>query len=445
MSTTDENRNMEAARMIEADDTMSEMMEQGLDLTGDTDQTPFSSPQPQTNTPKRRAGNLLAKMKAAKEASPAPVPNPSVNPAPGPSTIVESSQTGNPPATQSNVRAVVEGSNIGSQANEPEWTQEQLNQISTATSTRLESMIIGETRRSVPDPGKKYLEIGDKGTVITKPAAYLPKISTSEYKLGLGKGKPDQKVGKARIYSDIVMLGTKANFVLNQWTSMNVIMEGVPQKILDKPTRTNANGRPERKIGHDFARVGLPKASFGPVFETLRDNMPGLFEEVSVTRGYYWLNASWGVTASPGNFIYKDENGMRAQTHRLYDAMKRIMGHSSMGVATIAISISDEVTITEGKPVASGTKYQFSIKLHNMFHMKNVPYRSPPQASATGFEVSDDMFEMAESLSTPSVTSAAFNDTAGMFTPGNINPFASASMNMSGGSSAKPYGDAKLL
>ncbi|KAM3427770.1 hypothetical protein MY4824_009226 [Beauveria thailandica] len=124
-----------------------------------------------------------------------------------------------------------------------------------------------------------------------------------------------------------------------------------------------------------LARVGLPKTSFGPMFETLRAS----------------------VTSSPGTFIYKDQNGIKAKTQRLDEAIKRIIGSSSKGVATIAISLSDEATIENGRTVPIGNKYQFSVNVDNMFHFKKerVLPHSPPQSSSTGFEILEDIFSVA--------------------------------------------------
>ncbi|KAK8142838.1 Cell cycle serine/threonine-protein kinase cdc5/MSD2 [Beauveria asiatica] len=187
------------------------------------------------------------------------------------------------------------------------------------------------------------------GTVIAKPPAYLPNMTVDEYKLSLGRGQADQKVGK----SNVVIISNKVNLVLNQWTSTE----------------------PEPPHQTRLARVGLPKTSFGPMFETLRAS----------------------VTSSPGTFIYKDENGIKAKTQRLDEAIKRIIGSSSKGVATIAISLSDEATIENGRTVPIGNKYQFSVNLDNMFHFKKerVLPHSPPQSSSTGFEILEDIFSVA--------------------------------------------------
>ncbi|KAI4235541.1 MAG: hypothetical protein LQ349_003086 [Xanthoria aureola] len=279
---------------------------------------------------------------------------------------------------------------------------------------------MSETRRSYPDPENKYLKTANDGTTTTKLPAILPNIPWSDFKLGLGKVKPDEKTGKSKIYSDVVMKGS--NWVISQWTSMNVVLEGVADAVLDKPPRM-INGRPERRIGHDFARIGLPKTSFAPIFETLKSIFPSILDDISATRGYYWLNASWGVTGSPGKFINAGENKVRHNTFKLYEAMKMISGSSSMGVAAIAMSVSNGSEMKGGKMVPANSKYELSVKIHNMLHTKKVPYHSPPQAASTGFEVSDDMFDQAEVLEPISNMGVMMTDMAGAFSNVAANPF----------------------
>ena len=61
------------------------------------------------------------------------------------------------------------------------------------------------------------------------------------------------------------------------------------QEQLDAPGQTS-----RRRIGYDFARIGLPKWSFGSLFATLIDFCPGLDAKVKCTAGYLCVNASWG-------------------------------------------------------------------------------------------------------------------------------------------------------
>ena len=332
------------------------------------------------------------------------------------SDAMEKSTTADTPKA----RVQVEGSNIGSSASEPVWTTEQLQGFATLANKRLGTVIMADTRRSVSDPEKNYVMNAADGSVLTRPAAVLPVADWNVFKLGLGKVKADEKTGKNKVYSDVVMKGS--NWLLNQWTSKDVVIETVPDAIMNKPPRV-INGRPERRIGYDFARIGLPKASFLPIFETLRSSMPSILEGVSITAGYYWLNASWGVTGSPGNFVYKGAGGIKQNTFKLNEAIRMLGNMSSIGLACIAISVANATRMEGGKLVPDSGKYELSIKIHNMFHNKKVSYHSPPQAAATGFEVSDDIFGDSEVLEQVSGMDAMFSSTSGAFDSNGPNPF----------------------
>jgi len=326
--------------------------------------------------------------------------------------------------TYSKPKYRIEGSNIGSVAREPEWTSEQLQAIAKLSSMRLNTLVMTETRRSHPDPEGKYVTITSTGSISASSRSWLGNIPWTEFVVGMGKPKSDEKTGKGKSYSDIVMKGP--NWVLNQWTMADVVMEHVPDNILEKPPRMQ-NGRPERRIGHDFVRIGIPKMRAAPIFETIRSGIPAVMSNVSVTSGYYWTNASWGVTGNPGKFVYKDANGTMQETFKAYDAMKMMGNKSSMGVATIAISIGSNTKMQDGKMVPVPNEEEFSIKIHNMLHLKKVPYSSPPQSAANGFDVTEDVYASAESLSMPSGMSSMFSATASAFTDQSMNPFMNAS------------------
>ena len=449
----------------EPDDTPSiEEMTRALEMDDDT--VPFESANTSTNPSPAAVKNktpnksVLGKMRASRVASSTTSSNRNTNVGTSQIQPVDQSQAAarrqmpvvgqvtNPGNNQmmggiANTPAggfQVQGTNIGSRATEPEWSQAQLQAIADAGSTRLTTLVMAETRRSHPDPAGQYLVVGDKGTIVTKPAAFLPNIGTDKYQLGLGKVKPDEKTGKSKLYSDVVMKGP--NWVLNQWTSRDVIVEGVPDNILDKPPRM-VGIRPERRIGHDFARIGLPKLSFAPMLETLRSSMPSILESVSVTKGYYWVNASWGVTGSPGGFVYL-AGGTKQSTFKLYEAMKMLSGSSSMGVGTVAISIASESKQENGRMIPNPGKYDLSVKIHNMFHIKKVDYHSPPQASSTGFEIPDDIMSSAESLDSVSNLGSVLGATSSAFASGGINPFHNVTASM-GVNSATGAGQHNIL
>jgi len=43
--------------------------------------------------------------------------------------------------------------------------------------------------------------------------------------------------------------------------------------------------------------MGLPKFAFGPLLE---EQYSDFLDKVSTTDGFYWINASWGISTSPG-------------------------------------------------------------------------------------------------------------------------------------------------
>jgi hypothetical protein len=69
--------------------------------------------------------------------------------------------------------------------------------------------------------------------------------------------------------------------------------------------------RQNASIGVNFARFGLPIKSFGAVFNTLGSTFSGLLDTVMTTTGYYWVNASWSVSTTPGTFAYTTPNKTR--------------------------------------------------------------------------------------------------------------------------------------
>ncbi len=313
------------------------------------------------------------------------------------------------PAAQENKRAPpkkmmwVEGSNIGDSASEPEWTEEQIQAINRALHTKLPIKVVADTRRAVPDENAMYVTHDNNGAAVTRAPAFLNNINVQQYCIGMGKAKGDQKTGKTKLYSDIVMRSRNGSWMTNQWTCKNVVVEGVPRKILDRTPRnvhTSAGSNKERRVGHEFARVGLPKVHFAPIFETLKSKYPRIMQSnVSSTFGYYWVNASWGVTGNPGRFKYMVAPGQPpVVTQKLPEVMRMFDGKSSLCQATIAISTAFNGKLSGNSIIRDGDDCELSIKIHNAFHLKKVDYRSPPQSASTGFELTDDLLQESEYL-----------------------------------------------
>jgi hypothetical protein len=71
--------------------------------------------------------------------------------------------------------------------------------------------------------------------------------------------------------------------------------------------------------------------------------------------------------------------------------MRTLDGRSSMTQSTVAISVAYNGKTSGAGVVKAGDNCELSVKLHNAFHLTACDYRSPPQTSATGFEVSEDL------------------------------------------------------
>lgn len=322
---------------------------------------------------------------------------------------------------------LVSGRIVGAIANEPDWTREELQYFATLRSTRLEVTTAHDSRKAIPDKDGKYVIKNADGTCSATMNAILPHLPLSEFKLGLGTPKIEDRLPKKKMYSDVVAIGKNEDWVLNQWLSEDVIMEPVPPSVRNRSV-TGRGKTPERTIGVHFARFGFPAKSFASIFHTLDSSMKGLVDSLVVTDGYYWTSASWGVTQTPGTFVYMTEQGTRASTNVLSDAMDMIGTKSSRGVGTFAISVACPYEKQGDTVVVNTTKHEFSIKCHAFVHLETTDWHGPPQTSSIGVMVTDEFMNAAKPLSKPKAVSSVMNTTGSLFTGANMNPFASMSM-----------------
>lgn len=81
------------------------------------------------------------------------------------------------------------------------------------------------------------------------------------------------------------LVAADESWMVNQPTSYHVAVDGVAESILNIPPKPDAKSN--RRIGYDFARVGLPKFAFGPMFHTLDMSFPGILSELKQSPDYY--------------------------------------------------------------------------------------------------------------------------------------------------------------
>lgn len=320
---------------------------------------------------------------------------------------------------------VVSGKNIGAEQKEPEWSEDQLSVIDKAKTTLLPINGVNNTRRSVIDSNMEFVGRDDHGSIVPTEKAYVSSLDTSQYCIGLGPDKYDV-TGSPRYYSDLVVADINGNWLINQWTSEGIILEGVSQQVIMQQNRPgNTSGR---KIGVHFVRIGLPAYAFGPMFYSLSQRFPGCMSQVTITRGYYWLNASWGVSSFNATFSYLNEQGKLASLASLADVMRMLNGKSSMCLGTVAISITCPAKMVDGKPVADKETFGLSVKMHNAFHVDEVDFHGPPQQGATGMNIPSRIAQKAKAMISKS--SAGMGMSGGIFSPQNTSVFGSAGKSM---------------
>ncbi len=290
---------------------------------------------------------------------------------------------------------MINGRNIGAEQREPEWSDEQMEVITRAKSSILQTMPVTNTRRSVMDPEMEFVGRDANGSIVPTEKAYLSSLDPSRYCIGLGPEKFDT-TGSPRYYADVVVADINGEWLVNQWTSEGVVIEGVAPAVLMQANRPgNTSGR---RIGIHFARIGLPAHAFGPLFNTLGQKFPGCLSQVTSTDGYYWMNASWGVSSFSATFSYINADGKTGSTNSLSDVMKMLDGKSSLCLGTVAISITCNAKMVDGKPTADKSSFGLSIKMHNAFGVNVVDYHGPPQQGSTGMMIPARIVQKAQAM-----------------------------------------------
>ncbi|KAK6436905.1 hypothetical protein LTR95_006909 [Oleoguttula sp. CCFEE 5521] len=268
--------------------------------------------------------------------------------------------------------------------------------IETMTNTALIVNDVKDSRRSIIDPDQKYVGRDEQGSVGPTEEGYISALDPSKYCVGIGPFKYDI-TGSPKHYSDAVVAGIRGDWMLNQWTSEWVVVEGVAPDVFMKQHRVGAATQSNRRIGINFARIGLPKLSFGPLFNTLSQNFPGIMSSIIETPGYYWMNASWGVSSFAATFAYM-EDGQLKKTSNLGDVMRMLGGKSSLALATVAISITCASKQEGERQVPDKSSFGLSVKLHNAFGVNIVDYHGPPQQGSTGMMIPKRFITGAQSM-----------------------------------------------
>lgn len=119
--------------------------------------------------------------------------------------------------------------------------------------------------------------------------AYISTLDASRYCIGTGPEKYDT-TGSPRYYSDMVVADIRGEWLVNQWTSEGVVIDGVAQNILmqqNRPGNTRAAGSCSTSRG-----LVCPRTPSAPCSTPWARKYEGCLSQVMPTRAYYWMNAS---------------------------------------------------------------------------------------------------------------------------------------------------------
>jgi hypothetical protein len=245
-----------------------------------------------------------------------------------------------------------------------------------------------DTRRAVNVAG--YMTETSTGYSFTK-KGMINNIDLSRTAIGIGPPKKGTagRDSKTSGYCDVVLCchGMDKNAaMLPQFYSDMCVIEGVG----DRPEGRAQQA--QRRLGEHFVRVGLPAAYFVTVMNGVQKHcgIKQLPAKVTEFNGYYWLNASWGVSSNPATYSYMGPEGTMVTAPSLISGMAHLEGKSVMGLMVVAISISAPWRLDGAmKEYMDLKQAELSVKCHNFIERRPCDLRGPPQVVSAGIDITD--------------------------------------------------------
>ena len=136
------------------------------------------------------------------------------------------------------------------------------------------------------DPEHKFVERDNNGLIMPTKDVYVSVLDKSASCIDTGPMKFDTS-GSPSYYADEVVTLWDGRLLLSQWNLEWVVIERVVLKVLVRQDRVVIAIQSNRRIGVNFARIGLPKVAFRPLFNILSRNFPGIMSGIAHTTGRY--------------------------------------------------------------------------------------------------------------------------------------------------------------
>uniref|UniRef100_A0A7S0XCW6 Uncharacterized protein n=1 Tax=Mantoniella antarctica TaxID=81844 RepID=A0A7S0XCW6_9CHLO len=239
-----------------------------------------------------------------------------------------------------------------------------------------------------------------------------PTVKAGYPKMILGKpnaGKAAKNKPK-RFWCDIGVQLENSQMTLTQFQVPRTVLVGLSgDQLMDAVSNAGENGR---TIGTHYVRCGLNLAYMFPVlmpFLKIISNM----DSVKVVDHYAFMTPGWGNRTREAMFSYSNVGKLHS-TNKQTEMHAMLKGKSTMGIATVGLSLHFSVKIVKGREVCGPIDIDLSLKLYSFRHAKSGDWTSGDNAASCGIDLSAEQaagFGMNESEDLDRVDVAGTSDT----------------------------------
>jgi len=173
--------------------------------------------------------------------------------------------------------------------------------------------------------------------------------------------------GPESMYADVAIQVENGQTTLTQLTIPWVVLTG--QSNQQRLAAGKNKGQGGRINGVDYIRIGIPLAFAYPILMPLISGVVTNNDTTTVTDNYVWVTAGWGNKTRPAEFQFQTPTGTQTKTDQraMHTSLE---GKSSLGVATLSISLSWGQKVENATKVPDPLDCSMSVKLYSHKHLK---------------------------------------------------------------------------
>lgn len=194
--------------------------------------------------------------------------------------------------------------------------------------------------------------------------------------------------GAERMYADVAIQVENGQTTLTQLTIPWVVLTG--QSHQQRLAASKNKGQGGRVNGVDYIRIGIPLAFAYPVLMPLLNGLITNLDTTTITDNYVWVTAGWGNKSRPAEFQFQTRAPTGPQTKTDQRVMHMSLeGKSSLGVATLSISLSWGQKVENASKVPDPGDCSMSVKLYSHKHLKAGDWCNGDNAATAGLVLSE--------------------------------------------------------